>query len=129
MNPYIFSLLGDNKVEEFKTKTEPGLVPIKLQPEQIVDIICKYFNVRLDELRAKDRKSGIIIVRKLVCYFLKYKATLRTICSLLNMSDHSSIIHHQQDVVAKIAIGDKLIINHVKNIKNEIKRIEISELC
>ena len=86
-----------------------------LTAERIIDCVCKYFNVRRDELLGKKKNKEIVEPRQICMY---------TICNLLDMPllsigqlfgrDHTTVIHARDKITTlmeenqriKVAVND-----------------------
>jgi chromosomal replication initiator protein len=68
--------------------------------EQIQRIVCEFFDIPEDLLRAKTRKQEIVIARQVAMYLAKEltNASLKTIGLHFGGRDHSTVIHAYQAV-------------------------------
>jgi chromosomal replication initiator protein len=62
--------------------------------------VAEYFDVKLDELKAKTRKKDIVVARQVAMYFAKEytKYSLKSIGYHFGGRDHSTVIHAVQAV-------------------------------
>jgi chromosomal replication initiator protein len=69
--------------------------------EQIQKIVCEYYNIPLDLLRAKTRKQEIVLARQTAMYLAKEltASSLKTIGLHFGGRDHSTVIHACQSIV------------------------------
>jgi chromosomal replication initiator protein len=72
--------------------------------EQIQKVVCEYYNVPLDLLRAKTRKQEIVLARQTAMYLAKEltASSLKTIGLHFGGRDHSTVIHACQSIVDQI---------------------------
>jgi chromosomal replication initiator protein len=68
--------------------------------EQIQKIVCEYFDIPVDLLRAKTRKQEVVIARQIAMYLAKdlTNSSLKTIGIHFGGRDHSTVIHACQAV-------------------------------
>ena len=85
--------------------------------ENIVNVICEYYNITKDQFESKSRKFEIVQVRHLAVYMIRYEMglTFREIAKILN-KEMSTIIRNFQ------TIGDR--IHYDPQLKNEIREIK-----
>ncbi|MCX7728079.1 MAG: chromosomal replication initiator protein DnaA, partial [Bacteroidia bacterium] len=63
--------------------------------DMIQKIVCEYFNLKPEELKAKTRRREIVQPRQIIMYFAKKytKASLQTIGAMCGGKDHSTVLH------------------------------------
>jgi chromosomal replication initiator protein len=68
--------------------------------EQIQKVVCDYFDIPVDLLRAKTRRQEIVVARQIAMYIAKEKtnSSLKTIGMHFGGRDHSTVIHACQAV-------------------------------
>lgn len=86
--------------------------------------VCSVTKIKPDILTAKNKKSGTVFARKIISYLFKYRHPTKLVAELLGGQHYSTVIHHQQDIEDKIKIKDKLVIEILNNVKNEIERLK-----
>jgi chromosomal replication initiator protein len=71
-----------------------------LSIEQIQKIVCEYFDIPADLLRAKTRKQEVVVARQIAMYIAKdmTNSSLKTIGIHFGGRDHSTVIHSCQAV-------------------------------
>ncbi len=86
-----------------------GETPINITVDEIARIVCEYFHVPLELLKAKTRKREVVQARQLAMYFTKQftKNSLKTIGLFFGGRDHSTVIHACQTVVNQIDTDPK----------------------
>ena len=69
--------------------------------EQIQKLVCEFYNIPLDLLRAKTRKQEIVVARQTAMYLAKEltASSLKTIGLHFGGRDHSTVIHACQSIV------------------------------
>jgi chromosomal replication initiation ATPase DnaA len=120
MNPYLFPLLNQKSRDSLKSNQYSEATTI----DDIVEATCLYFGISKEDLVAHNRKRGIIVARKIICYLGAWRFPLIAIAVKVGLTDHSSVIHHRDDIIDKLSIKDKELILHINNISNEIKKIK-----
>jgi chromosomal replication initiation ATPase DnaA len=99
-------------------------------PKETIQIemlaVCSVTKINVVTLNSKSRKRGTVFARKIISYLFKYRHPTKRVAELLGGQDHSTVIYHQQDVEGKLKIKDKLIIETLEKVRNEIERIKIS---
>lgn len=63
--------------------------------DMIQKVICDYFQIKPEQLKAKTRRREIVLPRQLAMYFSKRytKAALQTIGAIFGGKDHSTVLH------------------------------------
>ncbi len=63
--------------------------------DMIQKIVCEYFKLKPEELKAKTRRREIVQPRQIIMYFAKKytKAPLQTIGAMCGGKDHSTVLH------------------------------------
>lgn len=86
-----------------------GETPINITIDEIMRIVCEYFHVPQELLKAKTRKREVVQARQLAMYFGKQftKNSLKTIGHHFGGRDHSTVIHACQTVVNQIDTDPK----------------------
>ncbi|RCJ03149.1 AAA family ATPase [Ureaplasma urealyticum] len=76
------------------------IVKQQLKPEQVIEIIAKELNLKVDLIKSTTRKNSIVWARDIVCYVLKNKLnlTLTEIGKLLSGREHTTISHSDNKV-------------------------------
>lgn len=97
-----------------------------IETEVGVDFIQKtvseFFNVSLDDLKAKTRKKEIVIARQVAMYFCKEYTnhSLKSIGFHFGGRDHSTVIHAVQSVNDMVTIDSKMK-NAVESLKKKLR--------
>ena len=90
----------------------------------IQDVVSKYFNISIEEMKDKARKKEIVIARQVAMYFSKdfTNNSLKSIGFHFGGRDHSTVIHAVQSV------NDMIDTDSIfrKNIKEINRRISVS---
>ncbi len=100
-----------------------GEIKTHISIEEIQRIVCEYFNIAEDLIRAKTRKQEIVNARQIAMYLSKEltNSSLKTIGLHFGGRDHSTVIHACQTVEEQTEKDQKfqLIIHQIK------KKIEL----
>lgn len=89
--------------------------------ENVINIICEYYNITRDQFKSKSRKFEIVQVRHLVVYMIRYEMglTFREIGEILN-KEVSTIIRNFQSI-SDIIRHDVILQKDIKEIKEKIQ--------
>ncbi len=92
---------------------------VSLGVEQIQQIVCEYFSIPEDLVRARTRKREVVQARQVAMFFAKQftKHSLKTIGLHFGGRDHSTVIHAIQSVENQIDTDHKF-----REIIDEIRR-------
>ena len=83
----------------------PGIIPMKTTPEKIIDVVCDYFNVTIDELKTKSRKSEYVTARSVAWYIMLKETKITTErAGLIFSKDHATVLHGNRKVEQRITI-------------------------
>jgi chromosomal replication initiator protein len=93
--------------------------------EQIQKIVCEYFDIPVDLLRAKTRKQEIVVARQIAMYIAKEKtnSSLKTIGIHFGGRDHSTVIHACQAVEEFLKTNNK----QKQHIDQILRTVELSK--
>ena len=82
---------------------------VNLTIDQIQEIVCEYFDMDQDLVRAKTRKREVVQARQVAMYFAKQltQHSLKTIGLQFGGRDHSTVIHANQSVNNQIETNNK----------------------
>ncbi|PLX70934.1 MAG: chromosomal replication initiator protein DnaA [Denitrovibrio sp.] len=71
--------------------------------EEIINAVCKYFGVKLADLRSKKRTKSISFPRQISMYMLREKQnmSLQEIGSIFGGRDHSTVLHAVNSIASK----------------------------
>jgi len=87
--------------------------------EYIQEVVAKYFNVTIDELKGSRRSADITFPRQIAMYFCRDIAQISTpkIGQAFGKRDHSTVMHACNKIVKEIKenTNTKLIVETVKN--------------
>jgi chromosomal replication initiator protein len=77
--------------------------------EEIQRIVCQYFNIPDDLIRAKTRKHEIVNARQIAMYLVKEltNSSLKTIGLHFGGRDHSTVIHSCQSVEEQMKVSQR----------------------
>lgn len=71
--------------------------------DEIVNSVCKYFNVKMADLRSKKRTKSISFPRQIAMYMLREKQnmSLQEVGSMFGGRDHSTVLHAVNSIAEK----------------------------
>ena len=84
-------------------------IRVNLTIEEIQRVVCEYFNISEDLVRAKTRKREVVQARQVAMYFSKdlTQHSLKTIGLHFGGRDHSTVIHAIQSIENQIETDPK----------------------
>ncbi len=82
--------------------------PEELTVSRILDLICRHFNVKPDQLRSKSRRKEIALPRQIAMYFSRKftSATLQNIGKEFNR-DHATVLHSIKKIERMLKTNSK----------------------
>lgn len=71
--------------------------------DEIVNAVCKYFNVKMADMRSKKRTKSISFPRQIAMYMLREKQnmSLQEVGSMFGGRDHSTVLHAVNSIADK----------------------------
>jgi len=89
--------------------------------EQIQKIVCEYFDIPIDLIRAKTRRQEVVVARQIAMYIAKdmTNSSLKTIGLHFGGRDHSTVIHACQ-AVEEFLKTDNIHKKHIDQIRRTI---------
>lgn len=94
----------------------------KLNINQAIEIICKYFKISIDDIISTNRSSKISTPRHIAVFFAnKYFSLTNAKISEIFQRDHTTIMHAIKKITFKVQNNDKITMEHIKNIKDILK--------
>jgi chromosomal replication initiator protein len=99
-----------------------GEIKTHISIEEIQRVVCEYFDIAEDLIRAKTRKQEIVNARQIAMYLAKEltNSSLKTIGLHFGGRDHSTVIHAYQTVEDQMS-GDSKFRTHLQQIKKKIE--------
>lgn len=90
--------------------------------EDIQRIVCQYFDIPENYIRAKNRKQEVVIARQFAMYLCKEitSSSLKTIGLHFGGRDHSTVIHAIQ-TIEDLVRSDKKYADILQSLRNKIK--------
>lgn len=94
-------------------KVVVGDIKSPITIEEIQSVVCEYFSLPEDLLRAKTRKQEIVNARQIAMYLAKEltNSSLKTIGLHFGGRDHSTVIHAYQSVEDQMRLDQKYLAN------------------
>jgi chromosomal replication initiator protein len=92
-----------------------------INPENILEKVCRYFNVTEDDIIGKSKKKEIVEPRQVAVYIITelLDLPLASVGKIFNGRDHTTIIHSRDKITEKIKTDNRLKIA-VEDIKNMV---------
>ena len=90
--------------------------------DNIIESVCGYFNVSVEEVNGKSRKRNLVVARQVSMYLAQKhtKMPALRIGKLIAGRDHSTVLHSCEKVEERMKI-DKLFYEEVTKIENTFK--------
>jgi chromosomal replication initiator protein len=81
-----------------------------LPPAQIIEAVCRHYDVRLEELRSRRRNREIVVPRHMAMYLLRQEAglSLSEIGNELGGRDHTTVLHGCEKVASQVEEDEQL---------------------
>ena len=92
-----------------------------LSPNEIIQIVCEYYNIKLIDMQSKSRAVNIVTPRNMAIYLIykKTPSSLKSIGSIFNR-DHSTIKNSITKIENEIKNNNEYTINTLKELKNRM---------
>ena len=102
-------------------RTVVGEIRSPITIEEIQRLVCDYFSLPEDLLRAKTRKQEVVTARQIAMYLAKEltNSSLKTIGLHFGGRDHSTVIHAYQSVEDQMKVDPKFNTN-VQQIRRKL---------
>lgn len=105
-----------------------------IEPQFIIDLVCKEFGMNLEEISQKNRHQDIVFARSILMYLLRMNTslTLHQIALIVRGNrkeplDHSTVIHACNKVAKMLPFNDSMLAT-VAKLENEISKKRVEEL-
>lgn len=94
---------------------------LRLHPEDVVDIVARYFRVGVDELLGGSRKAGVLIPRQVAMYLIRNELGLayEQIGAEFGGKNHTTVIHACEKIDGQVK-KDKNLLRDMNSIKKEM---------
>ncbi len=91
--------------------------------EKIQDMVCKYFDLSVDELKSESRFKNIVLPRQIAMYLARKltNLSLPEISKSFGKKDHTTILHSVKKI-RKLTKEDSKIKSLIEDIEQEIKK-------
>jgi chromosomal replication initiator protein len=82
-------------VEAFFQKNNKSKQINKISPQEVIKVVCAYYNIKQAQLRGPSRKREIALTRQIVMYLLRTELdiSLVDVAFLVKRNDHTTVIH------------------------------------
>ncbi len=96
-----------------------------LKTNDIIKIVCKYYNIRKDDLLGTRRNKEIVLPRQILIYLLREELDLpyKSIAREVGGKDHTTIIHNYNKI-KKLLIEDSLIEQSISELRDLLYRVD-----
>ncbi|MGD9901482.1 MAG: chromosomal replication initiator protein DnaA [Spirochaetales bacterium] len=90
-----------------------------ITPENILEKVCKYYNVTTDDLIGKSKKKEVVEPRQVATYIITelMDLPLASIGKIFNGRDHTTVIHSRDKIAEKLKSDTrlKIVVEDIKN--------------
>ncbi len=96
----------------------------QLNIRDIADIVCKYFNINIEDLISKSRKKHLANARHITTYLARNKLnmTMKEISCFIGKRDHSFVAHSVKKIDSLMKINNSLK-QDIKNISSKLSEL------
>lgn len=97
-------------------------IPKKYDVNEILDVVCDYFKVQVEDVLGKSRKREFVLARQTAMYFSQTlaKVSVGRIGRLIGNRDHSTVMHSIAKVTEQMQ-SDKAFAKEMKAIEKALK--------
>ncbi len=108
--------IDSETVDQFFSKKQETTIK-KLVPQDVLKIICSFYNIRQSHLKGNSRTSNLVLPRQIAMFILRnqLKMKLEEIAFFLNRRDHTTVMHATEKV-SRLMIKDPLVKREVDQI-------------
>jgi chromosomal replication initiator protein len=85
-------------------------MPSNLTPTEVLEGVCRYYNVDLERIRGKQREREIVWPRQVAMYLMRQEtsSSLLQIGNELGGRDHTTIMHGWEKIQGEVANNDRV---------------------
>jgi chromosomal replication initiator protein len=85
-------------------------IPSNLTPTEVLEGVCRYYNVDIDRIRGKRRDREIVWPRQVAMYLMRQETTasLLQIGTEIGGRDHTTIMHGWEKIQGEVANNDRV---------------------
>ncbi len=85
-------------------------IPSNLTPTEVLEGVCRYYNVDIERIRGKQREREIVWPRQVAMYLMRQEtsASLLQIGMELGGRDHTTIMHGWEKIQGEVANNDRV---------------------
>ena len=96
-------LLG--KVIEEKTKTKKNI-----KPKEILDVVCNYFNLKINQIKGPKRAKMVVFPRQIAMYLLRTELAIPFIQlgEMFGGRDHTTVMHSVEKIDKEVIASESL---------------------
>lgn len=97
-----------------------SIIAAEMESEKVIDVVCRYFEMQLDELKRPTKKRLIVYKRQMIMYFLSHYTTVTyKEIGLMFGKDHTTVIHAKNLIRDLMDTGDNTR-KHVEEIRQRL---------
>jgi chromosomal replication initiator protein len=85
-------------------------IPSNLTPTEVLEGVCRYYNVDIERIRGKKRDREIVWPRQIAMYLMRQEtsASLLQIGMELGGRDHTTVMHGWEKIQGQVANNDNV---------------------
>ncbi len=122
---YYSMLAGELSVETAQEALKDLIQPslrVKLSPEAISDVVARYYNVTVDDIKSSRRSKDVSNPRQISMYLCRTALNMSfpEIGSFFGGRDHSTVIHACDKITGEIAAQNPALIQDLSGIKKRL---------
>jgi len=109
-----------------------GQETVQITVDEITAIVCKYFDVTIEKVKAKTRKREIVLARQFAMYFTKLNTgmSLSDIGKYFGGRDHTTVIHSRETIKDLIAGNNEFVIKSYQDLSRHLETcITVASPC
>ena len=93
---------------------------LKLEPKQVLEVVCEYFNINQRELTGARRQKELVLPRHITMFILSeyLNMTVEKIGKVLGNRDHTTVMHGR-DKIKSLVASDREMQKMVTEIRNK----------
>ena len=78
--------------------------------KQIIELVCRYYDITNDELRGKSRKRELVIPRQIIMYLLREetRSSFPSIGEEIGKRDHTTVMHAYEKIRGAVETDEKI---------------------
>jgi chromosomal replication initiator protein len=111
----------DTAKEALKDLVQPS-TRIKLSPEAVTDVIARFYNMTVEDIKSSRRSKDVSNPRQIAMYICRMVLSMSfpEIGIFFGGRDHSTVIHACDKITAELLKGNSSLVNDINGIKKRL---------